>query len=113
MAETDKLFKEKTGHGVPTTFSIFGYLLLWAIKDVGKMFAFFKDTGYAADIPALRKMNPNLISLSKWLDMQKEKKENIGIILVVEMKAPVLFHSMDIPGLNSRHSYKIYNDAIL
>jgi uncharacterized protein YbjT (DUF2867 family) len=71
-AETDKLFKEKTGYGVPTTFSIFGYLLLWAVKTVGMMFAFFRDPGYAADIPALKKMNPNLISLSKWLDMQKE-----------------------------------------
>lgn len=72
-AETDKLFKEKTGYGVPTTFSIFGYLLLWAIQDIGTMFAFFKDPGYAADIPALKKLNPNLISLSMWLDMQKEK----------------------------------------
>jgi uncharacterized protein YbjT (DUF2867 family) len=73
-AEADKLFKEKTGYGIPTTFSIFAYLLLWAIKNVGLMFAFFRDTGYAVDIPTLKKMNPNLISLSKWLDMQKEKK---------------------------------------
>ena len=71
--EADKLFKEKTGHGIPTTFSIFGYLLLWAVKPLGQMFAFFRDPGYAADIPALKEMNPNLISLSRWLDMQKEK----------------------------------------
>ena len=73
-AEANRLFKEKTGHGIPTTFSIFAYLLLWAIKDVDLMFTFFRDTGYAADIPALKKMNPDLISLGKWLDMQKEKK---------------------------------------
>lgn len=73
-AEMDKMFKEKTGHGVPTTFSIFGYLLLWAVKEIRVMFAFFRDTGYAADIPALKKMNPNLITLSKWLDMQKERR---------------------------------------
>jgi uncharacterized protein YbjT (DUF2867 family) len=72
--EADTLFKEKTGHGIPTTFSIFGYLLLWAVKDIGTMFAFFKEQGYAADIAALKKMNPNLITLSKWLDMQKQKK---------------------------------------
>lgn len=73
-AEADKLFKEKTGYGIPTTFSIFGYLFLWAVKEIRTMFAFFKDPGYGADIAALKKMNPNLITLSKWLDMQKAKK---------------------------------------
>jgi uncharacterized protein YbjT (DUF2867 family) len=71
--EADKVFKEKTGYGIPTTFSIFGYLLLWAVKTLSVTFAFLKDPGYAADISALKEMNPNLISLSKWLDMQKEK----------------------------------------
>jgi uncharacterized protein YbjT (DUF2867 family) len=74
--EADKLFREKAGYPIPTTFSIFGYLFLWAVKEIGLMFTFFKEQGYAADIPALKKMNPNLITLSKRLDMQKEKKYN-------------------------------------
>jgi uncharacterized protein YbjT (DUF2867 family) len=72
--EADNLFKEKTGYAMPATFSIFGHLLMWAVKDIGTMFTFFREQGYAADISALKKMNPNLITLSKWLDMQKEKK---------------------------------------
>lgn len=72
--EANDLYKEKTGYAMPATFSIFGYLFLWAIKEINTMFTFFKEQGYAADIPALKKMNPNLITLSKWLDVQKGKK---------------------------------------
>ncbi len=36
-------------------------------KDAGRMYAWFNDNGYHADIPALRALNPRLLSLETWL----------------------------------------------
>ena len=36
-------------------------------KDAGRMYAWFNDNGYHADIPALRALHPGLLSLEAWL----------------------------------------------
>jgi len=48
----------------------FGFLLsalFWLIKDVGLMFKWFEDVGYAADIAELRREYPGLKSLGDYL----------------------------------------------
>lgn len=67
--EANAIFREQVGSDIPTTYSIVGSALLWAIKDVGLMFKFWKETGYAADIRALRQEYPGLISFKDWLRM--------------------------------------------
>lgn len=66
--EANTVFKEKFGKDIPTTFGFVGSGLIWAIKDVGLMFKFFEEVGYGADIQALRKEHPGLLSLSGWLE---------------------------------------------
>ncbi len=36
-------------------------------KDAGRMYAWFNDDGYHADIPALRALHPGLLTLEAWL----------------------------------------------
>lgn len=65
MAE---IFKSKTGKNVPLTFDFVSRLLMSMMKDLGYMFQWFYDVGYGADIPALKKMNPNLKDFKTWLE---------------------------------------------
>ncbi len=36
-------------------------------RDAGRMYAWFNDSGYHADIPALRALHPGILSLEEWL----------------------------------------------
>jgi uncharacterized protein YbjT (DUF2867 family) len=65
--EANAIFREQVGSDIPTTYGIVGSALLWAIKDVGLMFKFWKETGYAADIKSLREEYPGLLSFKDWL----------------------------------------------
>ena len=65
--EANAIFHAKTGTDIPTTFGFAGSGLIWAIKDVGLMFKFFEDVWWAADIGALRKEYPGLLSFEDWL----------------------------------------------
>jgi uncharacterized protein YbjT (DUF2867 family) len=65
--QANAIFQEKVGKDIPTTYRIVGTGLIWAIKDVGLMFKFFADVGYAADIKALRKEHPGLLSFGDWI----------------------------------------------
>lgn len=67
-AQLNQVFKDKTGKGVPTTFGFLGSGLLWGVKEMGTMMDFFRDTGLAADIPALRKEFPGLKNLGDWIE---------------------------------------------
>lgn len=45
-------------------------------KDAGRMYAWFNDSGYHADMPALRALHPRLLTLEAWLrrnDWAQEK----------------------------------------
>jgi uncharacterized protein YbjT (DUF2867 family) len=69
--QANTIFHEKFGKDIPTTYGFVGSGLLWAVKDVGLMFEFFKDVGYGSDIKALRNEHPGLLSLGDWLETQK------------------------------------------
>ncbi|KAI9037037.1 uncharacterized protein KD926_000904 [Aspergillus affinis] len=62
-----KIFKEKTGRDVPTTFSFIPAILAMMLKDFGYMFKWFYDTEYGADIPTLRKIHSGLKDFGTWL----------------------------------------------
>ncbi|KAJ5760223.1 nmrA-like family protein [Penicillium odoratum] len=68
--EMARIFKNKTGQDVPTTFGFLSRLLMWMMKDFGYMFQWFYDSGYNADIQALRKVHPGLKDFSTWLDTE-------------------------------------------
>ncbi|KAH6880549.1 nucleoside-diphosphate-sugar epimerase family protein [Thelonectria olida] len=61
-------FKKTTGGPPPVTFSLVSKLVLWLSEEMGTMFEFFEKEGYDADIPALRKMYPELKDLGAWLE---------------------------------------------
>ena len=67
--EAAKVFKEVTGQDVPETYSIFGTLAKWVMSDeLGKMFAWFKATGYGVDVSELKKKYPFLKDFRQWLE---------------------------------------------
>lgn len=64
MAES---FKRLTGKTVPTTFTTPVWLMMAMVKELGVMFQWFFDQGYAADVAALKKQHPGLKSFEDWL----------------------------------------------
>lgn len=74
--EAAKTFKEVTGQDIPYTFSVVGLGFKWMLpNEVGKMFAWFKDVGYAADVSGLRKKYPFLLDFKKWLEEESAWKK--------------------------------------
>jgi len=67
LAQGKQVFKESLGYDMPETYGFVGTGIQYMIKEVGTMFAWFKDVGYAADIPALRKEEPKLQDFGTWL----------------------------------------------
>ncbi|MCJ1390208.1 hypothetical protein MMC18_003066 [Xylographa bjoerkii] len=54
--EAERIFVEKTGQSIPTTYGFLATFALWALKDVGLMFQFFRERGFGADVKRLRGM---------------------------------------------------------
>ncbi|RAL02554.1 NmrA/HSCARG family protein [Aspergillus ibericus CBS 121593] len=66
--EMAAIFKQKTGKNLPMTFGFLGRLFMWMVKDLGYMFQWFHDSGYNADIPALKRVHPELKDFAAWLE---------------------------------------------
>ncbi|KAJ5329021.1 hypothetical protein N7452_009411 [Penicillium brevicompactum] len=64
MAQT---FKRLTGKNVPTTFTTPVWLMMSMVKELGVMFKWFYDQGFAADVAALKKLHPELKTFEDWL----------------------------------------------
>lgn len=67
-----RIFEEKTGRPVPTTFQFMCRVGLTVASDIGSMFQWFHDAGYKADIPALRDIHPDLKDFGAWLEQESE-----------------------------------------
>lgn len=63
-----KIFQNKTGKSIPTTFGFVAKALMAMMKDLGYMFQWFYDVGYGANIPELRKVHPELRDFRTWLE---------------------------------------------
>lgn len=67
--QADEIFKSKTGGGcMPTTFGAVARLGLWASRDLGLMFRFFRDEGFGADVAEVRRMKPEVMGFGEWLE---------------------------------------------
>jgi uncharacterized protein YbjT (DUF2867 family) len=67
-----RIFKEKTGRDVPTTFNFVGAGIMGMVKEFGYMFKWFYDEGYAADIEEVRKIHPGLKDFGTWLETESK-----------------------------------------
>jgi len=67
------IFKEKTGKKMPETFGFVGSAIKVVLREqLGDMFMWFREKGFEADLPALRKEYPFLMDFGTWLE--KESK---------------------------------------
>ena len=63
-------FRQSTGKPMPTTYDFAAKAYLWADRDIGTMFKWFADSGYGADIPALRKLHPAMMTFGDWVQQK-------------------------------------------
>ncbi|KAL8774480.1 MAG: hypothetical protein Q9209_000853 [Squamulea sp. 1 TL-2023] len=69
--QANKIFKEKVGYGMPLTFGFLAKAGLWASKDFGSMFEFFRKEGFGADIQGCRRRNGGMMGLSEWVEKKR------------------------------------------
>ncbi|KAJ5569521.1 uncharacterized protein N7459_008951 [Penicillium hispanicum] len=67
-----RIFEEKTGQSIPSTFRLICWPILNLSKEFGYMFKWFHDSGFKADIPALKKIHPGLKDFETWLELDSE-----------------------------------------
>jgi len=72
FSDANRVFQQKTGHDIPTTFEFVAHGFLWAVKEVGLMMKWFYSDGYGANINELRRIHPDLLDFGAWLE--KESK---------------------------------------
>ncbi|KAF5970940.1 putative nucleoside-diphosphate-sugar epimerase family protein [Fusarium bulbicola] len=72
LEEFEKDFKEKTGRDLPYTYSLFVYPIMAMVKELGYMFKWFNDQGFGADLKALRKEYPELMTFGTWLETESD-----------------------------------------
>ncbi|KAF4827107.1 NmrA-like family domain-containing protein 1 [Colletotrichum tropicale] len=66
--EANEIFRRKAGRDLPGIPNLLGRLLLGVAGDFGKMFNWFSEEGYGADVAALKMEHPELLTWSNWLD---------------------------------------------
>ncbi|RDW76630.1 uncharacterized protein DSM5745_06622 [Aspergillus mulundensis] len=77
FAEMAGVFKSVTGRDVPTTFEFIAHFAMWMVKDMGTMFAWFREEGSKADIQALKKVHPGLKDFRAWLGGESEWRKEV------------------------------------
>lgn len=65
--KANKIFRREMGYELPITYRAVGWLMQALVKELGTMFAWFKEEGYGADIEDLRKKNPKLIDWETYI----------------------------------------------
>ncbi|KAF3925897.1 hypothetical protein ABW20_dc0104817 [Dactylellina cionopaga] len=68
------IFEQKTGEKLPATFSLITFALNYMVKELGYMYKWFDEFGYGADIPSLRKIQPELKDFATWLEKESQFK---------------------------------------
>ncbi|GAB1318094.1 NmrA-like family domain-containing protein 1 [Madurella fahalii] len=66
LNEAKAKFKKVTGKKMPQSWTIAGKLMLWGVKELGAMFAWFEKEGYGVDIEERRKDAP-MQDFETWL----------------------------------------------
>ncbi|KAH7007560.1 hypothetical protein EDB80DRAFT_843031 [Ilyonectria destructans] len=60
-------FQKVTGEPAGTTFGMLGKALKYSVSEVGIMVDWFKDDGYAANLPEIRRIHPNVTTMEQYL----------------------------------------------
>ncbi|TVY58151.1 NmrA-like family domain-containing protein 1 [Lachnellula cervina] len=67
ISQARKVFKDALGDDLPETYGFVGSGIKKFVKEMGVMFSWFQSDGFGADIPALRKEEPQLQDFGQWL----------------------------------------------
>jgi uncharacterized protein YbjT (DUF2867 family) len=67
FTEMDAIYSEWTRKAIPTTFSVVRWVLFKLVKEMPTTFDFFREEGFSADIPGLKKVYPELSNFKMWV----------------------------------------------
>lgn len=73
--EGAKIFKEKTGYELPTSYWFVAKALFFAVTEMRTMFQWFMMDGYGVDIVALRKIHPEMQDFGTYIERSKYEKQ--------------------------------------
>ncbi|RYP46287.1 hypothetical protein DL768_007479 [Monosporascus sp. mg162] len=68
--EMARVFAQKTGQTVPTTFGIVASLILRSAKDINAMFKWMNSEGFKANIEELKQEHPGLVDFGTYIEKQ-------------------------------------------
>lgn len=68
--QANEIFKKQVGSNLPRTFDFVANIVGYLVKEFGLMFQWFKDVGFGADVSALRREDPQLLSFEDWLEQE-------------------------------------------
>lgn len=68
--EAARVFKQKTGQQIPSTFGFVGSGIKWASKDMGMMFNWLGNIGFGTNVPEVRKRYPFMKDFGTWLETE-------------------------------------------
>ena len=74
-AEYAKIYREKTGEKLPTTFRFIVRIINMLVKEMGNMFAWFRDVGYGADLSEMKRLHPGVKGFGEWLEKESAWKK--------------------------------------
>lgn len=69
-AQAEQIFRDKVGTDIPTTYGFLARAGLWAMKDLGLMFRWFREEGFGADVEGLRREHAGLLRFGEWLEKE-------------------------------------------
>lgn len=68
--QMSQVFRERLGYKLPTTFHFLARFIMWMVSEMGTMFRWFNEEGFAVDIPKLKRLNPGLKDFGTWLETE-------------------------------------------
>ncbi|KAF2149142.1 NAD(P)-binding protein [Myriangium duriaei CBS 260.36] len=66
-ADAARIFQEETGRALPQTYQWLGWALRYMIPDLRHMFAWFRSTGFGADLQVIKNNYPFVADFRTWL----------------------------------------------
>ena len=76
FAQVSKIFKDKTGQEVPTTYGFLVSIILWMSKEFGNMVRWFKTDGYGASVAECKAQLPELLDFATYLEKESAWKKS-------------------------------------
>ncbi|KFZ24116.1 hypothetical protein V502_01395 [Pseudogymnoascus sp. VKM F-4520 (FW-2644)] len=74
--QMSKIFKDKTGQEVPTTYGFLVSIISWTSKEFGYMIRWFKTDGYGASVAECKAQLPELLDFATYLETESAWKKS-------------------------------------